>query len=77
MEKPIESLSFEAALNELKQIVQNLEERSFEDKAIDLEKAIADYQRGMALEQHCRQYLEKAKMKIENLKSGLSEPLND
>ncbi len=58
----IESLSFEAALEELEQIVQKLE-----GGAVELEQSIAIYERGSALKAHCEEKLKTARLKIEKI----------
>lgn len=58
----ISSLSFEAAMKELEQIVRGLEAGNAE-----LDKAIADYQRGNALKEHCLAKLNEAKLKVEQI----------
>ena len=56
-------LSFEKALAELEEIVDNLENGS-----IDLEKSIAFYTRGSHLIAHCQQKLDDAVLKLEEIK---------
>ena len=56
-------LSFEKALAELEEIVDNLENGS-----IDLEKSIAFYNRGSHLKAHCQQKLDDAVLKLEEIK---------
>ena len=56
------ALSFEAAMKELEAIV-----RALESGNSDLEKAIADYQRGNALKEHCLAKLNEAKLKVEQI----------
>ena len=58
----IVSLSFEQALRELETIVRKLETGQGE-----LEGAIADYERGTALQAHCQKKLADAKMKVEKI----------
>jgi exodeoxyribonuclease VII small subunit len=60
----IKSLSFEAAMLELEAIVRNLESGS-----ADLDRAIADYQRGNALKEHCLAKLAEAKLKVEQIQA--------
>jgi exodeoxyribonuclease VII small subunit len=60
--KASEGLGFEEALNELKKIVQK-----FEEGTLSLDQSISEYQRGIELQQYCKEYLEKAKLKIETL----------
>ena len=58
----IAALSFEAAMKELETIV-----RALESGSADLDKAIADYQRGNALKEHCLNKLNEAKLKVEQI----------
>ena len=58
----IAPLSFEAAMKELEAIV-----RALESGNSDLDKAIADYQRGNALKEHCLAKLSEAKLKVEQI----------
>lgn len=60
----IEKLSFEAAMKELETIV-----RALESGTAELDKAIADYQRGNALKQHCLNKLSEAKLKVEQIQT--------
>ena len=60
--KEIAALSFEAAMKELEAIV-----RALESGNSDLDKAIADYQRGNALKDHCLAKLNEAKLKVEQI----------
>jgi exodeoxyribonuclease VII small subunit len=61
----IESLSFEAALAELEQIVRSLElGQAPLDESIDL------YQRGDRLKRHCEARLKAAQAKIEKIALG-------
>ena len=61
--KPENTLSFEDALSELEAIVEKLE-----GGAVDLDKAIDAYARGMLLKQHCQARLEEARLKVEKIK---------
>jgi len=56
-------LSFEKALAELEEIVDNLENGS-----INLEKSIEFYTRGSHLKAHCQQKLNDAVLKLEEIK---------
>lgn len=58
----IATLSFEAAMKELETIV-----RALESGSADLDRAIADYQRGNALKDHCLAKLNEAKLKVEQI----------
>lgn len=58
----IAALSFEDALRELEGIVRQLEQGN-----VPLEQAIAAYERGSALKQHCERKLAEAKAKVEKI----------
>jgi exodeoxyribonuclease VII small subunit len=58
----ISQMNFEAAMKELEQIVRGLEAGN-----ADLDKALADYQRGNALKAHCLAKLNEAKLKVEQI----------
>lgn len=61
----IAALSFEAALDELEQIVRTLEAGNSQlDQAIDL------YQRGADLKKHCEAHLRLAQQKIDRIVLG-------
>lgn len=62
---PIGQLSYEAALSELESLVLDLE--SDEHPLAD---ALAMFERGQALAQHCAQLLEAADLKIQELSGG-------
>jgi exodeoxyribonuclease VII small subunit len=73
---PVESLSFEAALKELEDIVSRLEQGS-----VDLEDSIALYERGQALKTHCEGKLKAAEGRLEKIVQGprgtvTSEPVD-
>jgi exodeoxyribonuclease VII small subunit len=70
--KPVEELSFEAARDELEQVVQRLE-----DGSTSLEQALALWERGEALYRACRTRLEAAEARIEKLSEALAEPPGD
>lgn len=61
----IETLSFEAALQELESIVRDLET----GKA-GLEDSIKAYERGIALRKHCESRLREAQEKVEKISIG-------
>ncbi len=58
----IETLSFEAALNELETIVRGLESGQ-----APLEEAISTYERGIALKKQCEKKLKQAQEKVEKI----------
>ena len=59
------SLSFEAALGELEDIVSRLEQGE-----VDLEDSIALYERGQALKSHCEAKLKAAEGRLEKTGAG-------
>lgn len=61
----IESLTFEAALRELENIVSRLEQGE-----VDLEDSIALYERGQALKAHCEKKLKAAESRLEKVVVG-------
>lgn len=61
----VDSLSFEAALKELEQIVGRLESGD-----TPLDDAIALYERGSALRAHCAARLDAAQARIESIRLG-------
>lgn len=65
MTPDIQTLTFEAALTELENIV-----RTLESGAAPLDESIATYERGVALKQHCEQKLAAAQLKIEKISIG-------
>jgi exodeoxyribonuclease VII small subunit len=67
--QPVESLSYEAALQELEAVVAGLE--SGENA---LEESLALYERGQALARHCARLLDQAELRIRAI-SG--EPITD
>ena len=58
----IATMSFEASLAELEKLVQELERGQ-----LDLDAAIAAYERGTALKDHCRAKLADAQLRVEKL----------
>jgi len=64
------TMSYEQALAELEEIVSGLETDSK-----TLEQAIALFERGQALAQHCSSLLEKAELRVRQLSEH--EPAND
>ncbi len=61
----IKSLSYEAALTELDGIIERLEKG-----AVALDEAIAAYERGSRLAQHCGELLDRTEQKITQLVVG-------
>jgi exodeoxyribonuclease VII small subunit len=66
---PVETLSFEAALKELEDIVARLEQGE-----VDLEDSIALYERGRALKAHCEKKLKAAEGRLEKIVHGAKGP---
>ena len=60
-----DEVSFETALNELETIVRKLESGSS-----DLDKSIADYEKGSELIKLCEKKLSAAKLKVEKIVKG-------
>ena len=56
-------MTFEEALKDLEEIVDNLN-----NDELELEKAISAYEKGMELKKICEQRLKEAKLRIENIK---------
>ncbi len=61
----IQAMSFEDALRELEEIVQNLEQGD-----VSLEESIAVYTRGTQLKNHCAAKLKDAQARIEKIVPG-------
>ena len=61
----IAKMSFEAAIAELEEIVQDMEEGTG-----DLDRAIKAYERGTLLKQHCEATLKEARMRVEKIVLG-------
>lgn len=57
-----ESLTFEQAMEQLESIVDRVESGQ-----IGLEQALAEYERGVALVRRCREVLERAELRVEEL----------
>lgn len=73
----VAKMSFEDALDELKQIVERLERGEGR-----LEEAITEYDRGARLKRHCEEKLKQAKERIEKISLGpdgqpRTEPLDE
>jgi exodeoxyribonuclease VII small subunit len=62
----VASLSFEAAMRELEEIVGALEKGN-----VDLDKSIALYERGEILKKHCETLLKSAEARIEKIVQGV------
>jgi exodeoxyribonuclease VII small subunit len=58
----VATLSFEAALAELEEIVRQLESGD-----VELERSIEIYERGAALKAHCEKKLQDAQLRVEKI----------
>jgi exodeoxyribonuclease VII small subunit len=63
--RPVEGLSFEAALAELEQVVARLEKGE-----VPLEESLALYERGAALRRHCDARLKAAEARVAEIAQG-------
>jgi len=63
MTMPPEKMSFESALKELEQIVEQLERGE-----VSLDDAVSAYERGAQLKQQCQQRLDEARLKVEKIR---------
>ncbi|PPE04039.1 exodeoxyribonuclease VII small subunit [Holospora curviuscula] len=73
IETEISSLSFEAAMKQLEEIV-----RKFESGGLTLEESVTAYERGMRLRQYCDERLKTAKLRMEQVaKNAEEEKLDD
>ncbi len=74
--KKIESLDFEASMEELESLVERME-----DGGQSLEDSLKDFERGIALTRHCQKSLQETEQKIQQLieKNGKDElvPFDD
>jgi exodeoxyribonuclease VII small subunit len=66
----LEKMTFEDAMDELEDIVNALDKGD-----VSLDEAIAAYDRGSILKDHCEKKLNQAKMKVETIQSGENEEL--
>ena len=62
---PLEKLTFEDAMKELENLVDSLDKGD-----VSLDEAIAAYDRGSQLKDHCQKKLNEAKMKVETIQSS-------
>jgi len=62
-----DKMSFEDALRELEQIVEQLERGE-----VSLDDAVTAYERGALLKQQCQQRLDEARLKVEKIRSSKS-----
>ena len=61
----IEKMNFEEAIKELENLVDSLDKGD-----VSLDEAIAAYDRGSQLKDHCQKKLNEAKMKVETIQSS-------
>jgi len=71
-ENSVENLSYEAALTELENIVQSLEEEQN-----PLEDSMKLFERGQALVSHCGALLESAQLKVQKLVGETVSPFEE
>jgi exodeoxyribonuclease VII small subunit len=69
--KPVDSLSFEQAMDELEQLV-----RRMESGELSLDASVAAYRRGAELARYCQARLAGAEQEIKQLEGDLLKPLN-
>ena len=62
---PLEKMTFEDAMKELENLVDALDKGD-----VSLDEAIAAYDRGSQLKDHCQKRLNEAKMKVETIQSS-------
>ena len=65
VDDPLEKMTFEDAMKELENLVESLDKG-----AVSLDEAIAAYDRGSQLKDHCQKKLNEAKMKVETIQSS-------
>ena len=61
----LEKMTFEEAIKELERLVDDLDKGD-----VSLDEAIAAYDRGSQLKDHCQKKLNEAKMKVETIQSS-------
>lgn len=64
-----QTLSFEAALKELEQIVDQLERGE-----VSLDDAVAAYERGSELKKQCQTRLDEARLKVDKIRAAKASP---
>ena len=62
---PLQKMTFEDAMKELENLVDALDKGD-----VSLDEAIAAYDRGSQLKDHCQKKLNEAKMKVETIQSS-------
>lgn len=66
----VQSMSFEAAMAALEQVVRDLE-----GGTVSLDQSIALYERGAALKAHCARVLKAAEERVEKITLGENGPV--
>lgn len=64
-EADLKGMKFEAALDELEKIVDRIDSED-----VDLDEAVAAYEKGVALRDHCQKLLDAAQERIRSVKVG-------
>ena len=65
VDDPLDKMTFEDAMKELENLVDSLDKGD-----VSLDEAIAAYDRGSQLKDHCQKKLNEAKMKVETIQSS-------
>lgn len=65
----VSQLTYEQALSQLESIVERIESGQ-----IGLEEMLAEYERGVALHRRCKEVLERAELRIEELARAATTP---
>lgn len=65
---PVEKLTFEQALAEIESIIERIEAGE-----VGLEESLTQYERGVALVNHCRGKLDRAQQQVEDLTRRLEQ----
>ena len=65
VDDPLKKMTFEDAMKELENLVDALDKGD-----VSLDEAIAAYDRGSQLKDHCQKKLNEAKMKVETIQSS-------
>ena len=65
VDDPLEKMTFEDAMKELENLVDSLDKGD-----VSLDEAIAAYDKGSQLKDHCQKKLNEAKMKVETIQSS-------
>ncbi|GAJ46096.1 exodeoxyribonuclease 7 small subunit [Holospora elegans E1] len=71
-QESLASLSFEAAMKQLEEIV-----KKFESGGLTLEESVIAYEKGVRLRQYCDELLKNAKLRMEQVSRNLEEEKTD